>query len=165
MSERLPKTLVDPTCVLDIQVAVSQVSRTPIPQLTINLQFWSYIACCCATYPYIPVLATQPQVFRSATDLVLKNDIPDILHQSGDSQHVRFLFYVSLGCDAFVEGFRPGPDRTEIAGRELDSSSIGVSSRCLLEQLCAPLMLDLLPWVTTEPTQPRDDGFQHVPHR
>ena len=108
---------------------------------------------------------TQRQPFGSATDLVLENDISDILRQSRDSQHVRFPFYVSLGCDAFMEGFRLVSDGTEVAGRELASSSIGISSRCLLEQLCPPLVLELLPWGAPDSTQPHHDGLQLVPHR
>ena len=65
-------------------------------------------------------------LFWSAANLVLENGIPEILRQSRDSQHVYFLFLVSLGIDELVEGFRLVPDRAEVTGRRLTLSSIRV---------------------------------------
>ena len=90
------------------------------------------------------------QLFGSAANLVLKNDILEILRQSRDGQHVCFPFYVPLGHDEFVEGFRLVPDRAKVTGRKLALSSIRVGRRCLLEQLCPPLVLEFLPGGTPE---------------
>jgi len=100
----------------------------------------------------------------SATDLILKERVPDILRHSRDSQNVILTLLVPLGADASAEHDAVIPDSPESARGELELPWVGLDRDHLPGQLrpwfalvatleCSVIVLQ------TQQCQPCHDGI------